>query len=53
MPNFTAFFRFDRFFVDDLRAERVRGEILHRDGVVALDLQEVVDADDVVVRDLA
>ena len=34
-------------------AERVRGEVLHRDGVVALDVQEVVDADDVAVRDLA
>ena len=38
---------------DHLAAQRVRGEVLHRDGVVALDEQEVVDADDVVVRDLA
>ena len=38
---------------DHFAAQRVRGEILHRDGVVALDEQEVVDADDVVVRDLA
>ena len=41
------------FLADDFTAERVRGEILHRDGVIALDEQEVVDADDVVVRDLA
>ena len=43
----------DRLLVDDLAAEGVRGEVLHRDGVVALDVQEVVDADDVLVRDLA
>ena len=42
-----------RLLADDFAAERVRGEVLHRDGVVALDEQEVVDADDVLVRDLA
>ena len=42
-----------RLLADHLAAERVRGEVLHRDGVVALDEQEVVDADDVLVRDLA
>ena len=39
--------------VVDLVAERVRREVLHRDRVVAADEQEVVDADDVAVRDLA
>ena len=43
----------DGLLVDDLAAEGVRGEIFHRDGVSALDVQEVVDADDVLVRDLA
>ena len=42
-----------RFLADDLATQRVRREVLHRDGVVALDVEEVVDADDVVVRDLA
>ncbi len=42
-----------RLLVHDLAAERVRREVLHRNGVVPLDEQEVVDADDVLVRDLA
>ena len=53
MPKPIARFELHRLLVDDLAAERVRGEVLHRDGVVALDEQEVVDADDVLVRDLA
>ena len=53
MPNRSARFSSMRLLVDDLAAERVRREVLHRDGVVALDVQEVVDADDVLVRDLA
>ena len=43
----------DGLLVDDLAAQGVRRKVLHRDGVVALDVQEVVDADDVLVRDLA
>jgi hypothetical protein len=31
----------------------MRREVLHRDGVVAAHEQEVVNADDVLVRDLA
>src|SRR6185369_5398367 len=46
-------FRLHRFLVRDLGAERVRGEVLHRDRVDAADVQEVVDADYVLVRDAA
>ena len=40
-----------RLFVGDLGAERMRRKILHRDRVAAADVQEVIDADDVLVRD--
>ena len=53
MPNCSARLQLQRLLVDDLGAERVRGEVLHRDRVQALDVEEVVDADDVAVRDLA
>ena len=53
MPNCSARLLLQRLLVDDLGAERVRREVLHRDGVIALDVEEVVDADDVAVRDLA
>ena len=43
----------ERFLVHDLAAQCMRREILHRDGVVALHVQEVIDADDVLVSDLA
>ena len=53
MPNLHRALELDGLLVDDLAAQGVGGEVLHRDGVVALDVQEVVDADDVLVRDLA
>ena len=40
-----------RLLVGDLGAERMRRKVLHRDRVAAADVQEVVDADDVLVRD--
>ena len=43
----------ERLAVRHLAAQRVRREVLHRDRVVAADVQEVVDADHVRVRDLA
>ncbi len=46
-------FQLERLLVDNLASQGVRGEVLHRDGVQTLDVQEVVDADDVLVRDLA
>ena len=37
----------------DFAGERMRREVLHRNGVVALDAQEVIDADDVAMSDFA
>ncbi len=45
--------RLHRLLVRDLGAERVRGEVLHRDRVAAADVQEVVNPDHVLVRDPA
>src|SRR5580658_7307180 len=45
--------QFHRLLVHDLAAQGVRGEVFHRDRVATLDVQEIVDADDVLVRDLA
>ena len=53
MPNLIARLSVDGLLVDDLAAQRVGREIFHGDRVVAVDVQEVVDADDVLVRDLA
>src|SRR5882724_4177007 len=43
----------DRLFVDDLAAQSMGRKIFHGDGVIAADVEEIVDADDVLVRDLA
>ena len=47
------FFDVHRFVIRDFTGQRVRGEILHRNRVRALQMQEVIDADDVAVCDLA
>jgi len=52
MPNLTAR-ELHRLLVHDLAAQGVRRKVFHRNGVITLDVQEVVDADEVLVGDLA